>query len=302
MFLDLLLYLLLSHFDAHAYLDNKLFLDLVGIEQEKNIAPKRINPNNLGVEVTAGNYIAVDLNSGVVLLNKDSVSARPLASITKLMTALVILDYSPQWDAEVEMNASDETFGAFAHIYRGENVKFIDLWKSALITSDNNAIKAMIRALGIDESDFVLVMNKKAKDLGMNSSTFVDPTGLKEENAASAEDIAKLISAAMQQNNIRDVVTQGKYSFQILNKKEIRTIYNTDILIDSFLNNKEYGYTLIGGKTGFLPEAGYCLGVEIEKYGRKIIIVVMNSPTIESRFQDVKVIADWVFTNYSWNK
>ena len=270
-------------------------------ENTSNIsAPIRINPENIGVKLTGDKYLALDVNSGRVLLERNSNQKQPIASITKLMTALVILDQDPDWQMPVEMKKTDETYGAQPHLYRGEQMTFIDLWKSALISSDNNAIMAMVRSLGFSRPEFVELMNKKAYSLRLFNSTFDDPTGLSEYNQSTATDIAKLVYEAIGHNEIRESVIQGKYTFQISNNKKRRNIYNTDILIDSFLNSSRYGYELIGGKTGYLPEAGYCLAVEISKSDNPVIFVVLNSNTIYNRFQDTKSMADWVFTNYKW--
>ncbi|MEK7159635.1 MAG: serine hydrolase [Patescibacteria group bacterium] len=262
--------------------------------------PIKINPENIGVKVSAKRFAAIDLDSGQLLLQKDSNLRQPIASITKLMTALIILDQKPNWSSEVTMTAGDETVGAFPHIYRGEQVRFIDLWKSALVASDNNSILAMIRNLGLSREEFIQLMNKKADELDMDYTDFSDPTGLSEKNLSTALDVARLLQAAMQKNEIRESVLQPSYSFKILNSKRKNKVNNTDVLVGSFLNDAQHGYELIGGKTGYLEEAGYCLGVMISRDGHKILIVVLNSPSIQDRFQDVKAIADWVYSNYQW--
>jgi len=282
----------------NVYYEDKNFFNIAN--EENAIAPIRINQENVGVKVSAERYLAIDLASGKMLLGKDVNYVQPLASITKLMTALVILDEKPNWQKHVEMKQIDETVGAAPHIYRGEEVKFYDLWKAALISSDNNAIMAMIRGLNMSESEFVEKMNAKAIDLGMSNTHFSDPTGLSVENVSTAIDISRLVHTAIQKNEIKESVLQKKYSFPVLNNKKERNISNTDILIKSFLNNMDYGYELLGGKTGFINEAGYCLGVEISNANREVVIVVLNSASIDQRFQDVKVIADWVFGNYQW--
>ncbi len=299
MLVNLLLSLLLLQPFSNIYASDISFL---GIGESVQSQPERINQENVGVVVNADKFVAIDVNSGKVLLQKNSNVQQPIASITKLMTTLVILDQKPNWQMPVEMLEQDETVGAYPHIYRGEEVLFIDLWKAALVTSDNNAIKAMIRALGFRESQFVSLMNMKAKDLQMYNSKFADPTGLNENNISTALDVSRLVHNAMRENEIRESVLQGKYEFNILNNKKLRKIYNTDILVDSFLNSPKYGYELIGGKTGYLPEAGYCLSVEIKQNENQVLIVVLNSDNINSRFYDVKVIADWVYSNYSWSK
>ncbi|EKD22969.1 MAG: hypothetical protein ACD_83C00143G0003, partial [uncultured bacterium] len=114
--------------------------DFFKVAQISSIAPpSRINIENVGVEVTAEKYVAIDVASGKILIQKNVDAVQSVASITKLMTALVVLDNVKNWEQTVEMQASDETVGAFAHIYRGEKVSFDDLWQAALISSDNNS-------------------------------------------------------------------------------------------------------------------------------------------------------------------
>lgn len=291
--------LLLSPVNS-AYLSDNLFFDMG--KAEATAVPIRINPENIGVKVSAMRYAAIDADSGKLLLQKDINAPQPLASITKLMTAIVILDSKPDWQKIVELTTADETVGAYPHIYRGEQVKFIDLWKNALIASDNNSILAMVRSLGFSTGQFAGLMNAKAQELQMYNSEFKDPTGLSEKNISTALDVSRLVYNAMKKNEIRESVLQGEYKFKILNNKKSRKIHNTDVLVSSFLNDKSYGYELIGGKTGYLPEAGYCLAASIKKDNRNVIIAVLDSGTIADRFQDVKVIADWVFSNYQWGK
>lgn len=305
--LSLILILILLNPLSNVYQADKLFFDSsvspssVLNNDEKSI-PIKINPENIGVKVSAKRFVAIDLDSGQLLLQKDSNLRQPIASITKLMTALVMLDQQPNWQLEVTLKKEDETFGAFPHIYRGERVRFIDLWKFALVASDNNSILAMIRALGFSEGEFVELMNKRADELGMALTDFSDPTGLSDKNLSTALDVARLLQAAMQKNEIRESVLQPSYSFKILNSKRKNKVNNTDVLVGSFLNDNQHGYELIGGKTGYLDEAGYCLGVIITRDGHRVLIVVLNSQTISDRFQDVKAIADWIYSNYQWPK
>jgi len=180
MLLKIILTLLLINGTGNVYFADRPFFNVEKIDEAA--APKRINMENVGVDVAAKRFVAIDVNSGKLLLQKDSNLRQPIASITKLMTTLVILEMKPDWNSEVEMQKADETVGAFPHLYRGEQVKFVDLWKAALVASDNNAIKAMIRGLGMSEVDFVAKMNVKAETFEMINSDFADPTGLSELN------------------------------------------------------------------------------------------------------------------------
>lgn len=303
MFINILLSLLLINSTNGIYqIENEPFLHLnENSVYEENI-PQRVNLENVGVKITADKYLVLDVDSGKVLMEQNSNIRQPIASITKMMTALVILDQAPDWDFRVTLLKADETVGAKPHIYRGETVSFLDLWKAGLISSDNNSIMAMVRSLGLDKDEFVDLMNNKAEELEMFNTTFDDPTGLSEKNLSTATDVARLIYYALQKEEIRQTVIEDVYSFSILNNTKIRNIETTDILINSFLNSEEYGYNLVGGKTGYLTEAGYCLSVEIEKNGHSVIFVVLNSEDINARFQDTKVLADWVFNNYKWKE
>ena len=222
MLLNIIITLLLLQPFSNIYSSDISFFDIKARAEHE--PPQRINIQNIGVEVAADRFVAIDINSGKVLLQKDSNIQQPIASITKLMTALVILDKQPDWQLEVEMQQSDETVGAYPHLYRGERVSFTDLWKAGLVTSDNNAIKAMIRGLGLGQAEFVDLMNERAEQMQMYNSRFADPTGLNEGNISTALDVSRLVHLAMQRNEIRESVLQSKYSFKILNNGKTRRL------------------------------------------------------------------------------
>ncbi|MFH0815052.1 MAG: serine hydrolase [Candidatus Falkowbacteria bacterium] len=275
--------------------------DIVSLQKDLIDGPQKLVAENIGVKVTAEKFVVIDVASGKILFAKNATEQQPIASITKLMTSLVVLEQNPNWKKEVQMMAADETIGAAPHIYRGEIVTFYDLWKTALIASDNNAIKAMLRALGLKENEFVKLMNDKARALDLVSTEFSDSTGLDAGNKSSAIDVAKLLHYALQQNGIREMVLQQSYEFKILNKKiKSRKVFTTDFLLASFLNDPVRGYELFGGKTGYTIEAGFCLAAELAKNNHPIIIVVLGSASLDDRFNDVKVLADWVYENYKW--
>jgi len=269
--------------------------------EKKYSAPTKTEKRNLGAVVSAKKFAVIDLRSGFILTQKDGNVQQPIASLTKLMTALIVLQANPDWQKTVEMEEFDETVGASPHIYRGERVKFIDLFKSALISSDNNAIMAMVRSLGFSREEFVKKMNDQSEKLKMYNTRFADPTGLSPDNLSTAMDVTRLLVEAMEKKEIKESVMQEEYFFAIENQKKGRRIFSTDILLQSFLNDSRYGYELIGGKTGYLPEAGYCLATLLEKDGRPIIVVVLDSDSIEDRFQDSKILADWVYESFAWS-
>ncbi len=255
---------------------------------------------SVGVRLQAKRALAIDLNSGAILYEKLSHEAQPIASITKLMTAMVVLDFGFDAEKIVQMLPSDERVGAFTNVYRYENILAKDLLAASLIPSDNNATVALARSTGLSEAEFVDAMNKKAVELGMDDSAFAEPTGLDAGNKASAADVAKLLYSALQYPQIATLTTQEKYSFTVQGSGRAVNLSSTDYLLGNQLF-RDGEYKISGGKTGFIDDAGYCFVVQIENQsGQKIIGVILGSQSIDSRFQDMKALWHWVFNNYIW--
>ncbi len=268
-----------------------------------NNLPKKVvvdGVESVGVVLQAKRALAIDVNSGAILYEKLSHEPQPIASITKLMTAMVVLDLGFDGEKVVQVLPSDERAGAFTNVFRYENIFAKDLLAASLIPSDNNATVALARSTGLSEADFAAAMNQKAKDLGMLDSVFVEPTGLSEANQASAYDVARLVHASLQYPDIAELTTKENYFFKVIGSERSVKLFSTDYLLSNQLF-KNGDYKILGGKTGFIDEAGYCFAVQLEnKDGQKIIGVILGSQNIASRFQDMKSLWHWVLTNYSW--
>ena len=279
------------NFDGFLNLNNQT----VGAQiQEKT--PQRLYTDYLDVKISAKSAIAVDSQSGKILYKKNPEQILPIASITKLMTALVFLDYNPGWQKEFFTIASDRRNGGIIYLNTGELLSMDNLFKTALIVSDNDSAMALARSTGLNEQEFIAKMNDKAKELGLLNSKFVDPTGLKLDNQSNASDLAKLLAFALQKEAIQKTTSTAYYEFEVQGEDKTRTVKlrNTDLLLKSYLN-------VLGGKTGSLEEAGYCLAVKVKgEQNQEIIVIVLGSQTNTDRFQDIKAISDWVFNNYQW--
>ena len=144
-------------------------------------------------------------------------------------------------------------------------------------------------------------MNKKAAELGMTATKFADPTGLDNDNKSTAGDILTLARAAFDRPEIKDAVSREEYELNVINKKIKRKIKTTDrVLGDDFGVNND-SYFIKGGKTGYLESAGYCFVSEVvDSTGRRLLVAVLGSPTINDRFQDTKALAYWAFNNFKW--
>jgi len=257
-------------------------------------APYRLNNNSLGIKITAPSAMVVDKNTGSVLWQKNPSEVRSLASITKLLTALVFLDHNPGWETEITVQQSDYREGGRIRVYNGERLFVRDLFNASLVASSNNATVALARSTGLSEEEFAVAMNQKAQSLGMSDSVFFEPTGLDPANITTASDIIKLAQAALANPEIAAATGQKEYKFSVINAPRNYTLENTDRLLNSYLN-------IVSGKTGYLDEAGYCLVSQVQgPLGQEVLVVVMGSESEDSRFAEVKALAQWAFDNYYW--
>lgn len=269
-------------------------------EDSDGYGPQRINSDSLGVLTTAESVLVLDRRTKKVLFEKSSTDVRPIASITKIMTALTLLELEIDFSKVLTVYQADSRIGGRVYVYPGEQFTIQDLWMDGLIASDNVAIVALVRSTGFSEPAFVDKMNDLAGRLGLENSHFVEPTGINGHNVSTAADVAKLIDLAMQRKEIVDAVRRPIYSFAPLNKDTVRTIKSTNRLLNSYIN--EDPYQIVGGKTGFTFEAGYSLAVVVDGPGHNddLIIVVLGADSTDGRFQEVKGLVDWTYENYRW--
>jgi D-alanyl-D-alanine endopeptidase (penicillin-binding protein 7) len=227
--------------------------------------------------VYARNAILIDPSTGQVLFEKNSASQVPIASLTKLMTALVFLEQKPDLSRAVEVTPSELSGAGHTQLRRGEIVTLRDLLHMSLMCSDNVATRVIARESGLSHDDYVARMNRKAQELGLNGSRFTEFTGLDERNVSTAADVARMLHAAAHDPLIQSITTTREYEFRT--ERRVHAIRNTDRLL--------YGHwDVLGGKTGFIQEAGYCFATWIRSQGRDLIAVVLGAPTNATRFAD----------------
>lgn len=263
---------------------------------------RRVRSDEVGVAVTAKGAIVSDAASGDVLFQKNADQVQSIASLTKLMTALVVQEVGVSFDQEITIESADMRGGGVEHFIPGEVVRVRDLWFASLVSSSNTATAALVRATGISEELFVRRMNEKALRLGMVSAQFVEPTGLDTRNMASPRDVLVLVRTAFAMDAIRQAVTSEEYAVTPVVSKATspRILRTTDQLLGTFLS--EAPYAIRGGKTGSLgDDVGYHLAVAISRDGQQqIFVVVMGSSTPTERFQDAKALAVWTFDAHVW--
>lgn len=262
--------------------------------------PHLVGPSSFQKEITAQSALVIDSESDAILYKKNIDEVRPIGSITKLLTVLTILDLKPDWNEEVTIESGDGVAGPII-AQAGDVVSRSDLLHIGLIASSNNAISALVRSTKLTREEFVARMNEKAASLGLRASHFVEPTGLDKENKSTAEDVARLLSAALAQEEISRVTSMASYKFRVHNTNKMRVARSTDLLLDKSQFARSSITRVVGGKTGFIDEAGYCFAMEAEGIKKqRLIVVILGSRDHWSRFAEAADLASWVFKNFEW--
>jgi serine-type D-Ala-D-Ala endopeptidase (penicillin-binding protein 7) len=230
----------------------------------------------------------LDEGSSKVLLSRQAQVAAPIASITKLMTALVVLDAHQPLDEIVPITEEDREHGrgAFSRLTIGTRLSRGDLLHVALMSSENRAAHALGRSYPGGLPAFVKAMNARASALGMTGAHFVDPTGLSSDNMASPADLSKLVIAASHEPMIQEYSTDEAHSLRV--GRRTLEFHNTDQLVRS------PAWNIIVQKTGYITEAGRCLVIKALIRGREIVIVLLDSFGRYTRVADAQRIRKWL--------
>lgn len=249
--------------------------------------------------LTAKGIIAVDHVTGAVLFEKNADVAHPLASITKLMSAIIIAEHISDWSATTTVAAADVEVGNQT-VVAGEVYTLDDLYTAALVGSYNTAIQTLVSATGLTREAFVLEMNDRARDLGMNSFVFADATGLSPQNVGSPRDIAQLTKLALSQPKVKVTSMLDKAVITELVSANKKTVKATDWLLTETVQRLEDA-RVEGGKTGYIPESGYNFTAQIKNTdGHEIRIVVLGTSDVFARFTETADIANWINQNFEW--
>ncbi len=261
-------------------------------------APLAKNKNSFSDSITAVSAIVIDAKTKTILFSKNNGEARPLASITKLMAAMVLLDLPINWASTTIISETDVS--GDHHVKIGEKFSLEDLWYVGLVGSSNTAISALVRSTGLTTEKFVNLMNAKAKELRLFSARFAEPTGLSGKNLANALDTAKLLIDALRFDKIYTAAQIGEYYARPLNDNKPRRIWSTNWLLTNWVPNN-FKMENIAGKTGYIDDSGYNFVVSLsdeKKHG--ITVVIFGAATNEARFSEARDLAQWTFDSYLW--
>ena len=233
--------------------------------------------------------LVLDTTHDSVLYSRRSAVALPIASITKLMTALVVMDAGQSLDEAVTVTAEDLSSGGKRIISRlapGTHLTRAELLHLALMASENRAAHALGRSYPGGIEACVKAMNAKAREIGMTSAHFVEPTGLSDANVASPEDLSKLVMAAAKVPEIREFSTDSDHVVQV-GRRMVR-FRNTDSLV------MRPDWKIEVQKTGYISQAGRCLVMQTVIEDRTIVIVLLNSFGKRTRVADARRIRKWM--------
>jgi len=233
----------------------------------------------------------VDQQNGLTLYAKKPEVRTPIASITKLMTAMVVLDAHLRLGKKITIAAvdKDRVKNTVSRLRIGTRLSRQELLQLALMSSENRAAAALAHSYPAGYAAFIAAMNRKARQLSMTHTHFVDPTGLHSANQSTAEDLAKMVKAAYRYPLIRRITTTRHYTVET--KRAALPYRNTNILV------RNHRWKIGLSKTGFINEAGHCLVMQARIAHRPIIIVLLDSVGKYSRIGDANRIKHWIEHN-----
>lgn len=267
------------------------------------------------LELKSSVAFVIDQDTNEVLVSKNSSAVLPIASLTKLMTALVVAEAGLRMDDTLTINEADidTEKGTGSRLPMGTRLSRHEMMHLALMASENRAANALGRHYPGGLPVFVAAMNRKARELGMHDTRYVEPTGLSSKNQSSAKDLATLVKAAYQHPLLRELSTSPDYqvvveatntecvrrsgkrcieSRQVAGTRTLQYI-NTNRLV----RNPESGWNIGLQKTGYISEAGQCLVMQAQLAGRKLIMVFLDSAGKLTRLADAERVRHWMDAN-----
>jgi serine-type D-Ala-D-Ala endopeptidase (penicillin-binding protein 7) len=242
-------------------------------------------------KVNLRSVMVMDYDNGKVLYAKNADLVHPIASISKLVAAMVILDNKTDLSASQTISKDDAYQSSMSHLRPGWELTLHDLLYTSLMISDNRATRALSRAVSGTYDDFAAEMNKKVQELGLTNTVFYDPTGLDCRNVSTANELAVILQAAYKYNLIAEITSQKKYVVTFKYRKRTRTLQlaNTNHLIGS-------QFQVLAGKTGYIQASAYCLVTLLQNdKGEKLAMILLGAPQGGLRFKEARKLATWGF-------
>ncbi|OHA45899.1 MAG: hypothetical protein A3A80_04475 [Candidatus Terrybacteria bacterium RIFCSPLOWO2_01_FULL_44_24] len=250
-------------------------------------------------EITAQSYFVLDGQTNTILLNKGENEKRPVASLTKLVTAFIALKYIPPSAPILVSAEAAATEGKAGDLFAGESLSFYDALAALLLPSSNDAAEALAGYMGRDK--FISLMNEEVKNMGINDASFKNPSGLDETGQyATAKGIINIFRSDLNIETLKNLLSKSIYETRSLDGKIYHRFVTSNWLLGSFPG-------VVAGKTGFTDEAGQSLVVawrppESSAIERKESLPVVYAVILGSqdRFGDMRAILEWLSKAYHW--
>ncbi|MFH1522245.1 MAG: RlpA-like double-psi beta-barrel domain-containing protein [Patescibacteria group bacterium] len=288
-------------------LDKAAFIKIASLEAgvaDVRIEPLYIAPDNQGrvlgttekgatfePVITSKSAIIMREKDEEIIWEKNATTTLPLASLTKLVAVEVFIDTKPSLDRVIAYSVKDEEYNyqyvnkwesARLNLNDGDTITIEDLIYSSLVGSANNTIETLVRISGLSRDNFIKEMNDTVVSWGAVSTHFIEPTGLAPENVSSPLDYAIITKNVFINPIIQKASTMPEYEFYTINTKIKHKLRNTNRLI------KTNNYNIIGSKTGYLDEAGYCLMTRVEANENRLIIITFGSENKEISYMETE--------------
>jgi D-alanyl-D-alanine endopeptidase (penicillin-binding protein 7) len=226
--------------------------------------------------------------TGQILWEENSQDQRSIASITKVMTAAVFLENEPDLSRQVVIQRADVRRASTTYLRAGYKISTNDLLHLLLIASDNAAARALARVSPQGSEGFIIRMNERARELGLTNTRYADPSGLLAANVSSAYDMARLIAYVAGDQRISDIMRKQEYSAAV-GRRSV-TVRSTNQLV------RQGDVDVLGGKTGFISKAGYCLAtlLRLPQGGPQVAVVVLGAKSNAGRFWETRHLFNWL--------
>jgi len=265
-----------------------LAVGVAGVQAQSASKPswKRDMLGNVVPHVRAAAAIIYDPQTGEVLWEENMHDQRSIASLTKLMTAVTFLADDPDLTQKVLVTRADVRRASVTYLRAGERISHGDLLQLTLIASDNGAARVLARTAEGGTAAFIARMNAMATSLGLTNSRYADPSGLDDRNVSSAYDVSQLIAYAATDDRLASIMRMETFEART-NQRTIK-VKSTNKLLGSEVD-------VVGGKTGFIRKAGYCLATLVQiPQGPQVAVVVLGAANSNLRFWEARHLFNWM--------
>ncbi len=271
-------------------------------KEKSALTPARVDPKEIESEIESRGYVVMDRATGTILTVKNENRVWPIASLTKLMTASVVLDAKVPLTRIANVKTVDNVGGAQLLMNDGDTISVADLFYSTLVASANNAANALARTTGLSKKEFVAKMNAQAAAAGLTRTTFADPTGIETGNVSTPLELAQFARTVFARKEIQTYTTTAIRNVRVVNTGAKKKLTNTNWM----LWKPQYDDVWVtGGKTGYLEESGWNLVVNLkqnQKDERELLVVLFGASSRANSFVDANRLADWAWSVYDWKQ